>query len=966
MNPQYPYISRKQAEKFIENIEESLRQPNGNPLLHYAYGIGGIGKSTLLKKIEREYTSSIKCIKVSFDVNSRVDTPITLMKIINQKICDDVWTHGKTPFQKKLEEYQATLHKLENEPVEGESKVSKEQKEWVKQLFRGGAKLIGKVVTSEADGGIISGKTVDPILNPAVDLAVDAGANRIERFKKHQAIKNKPELQELIENPIPQFAKASIETLITSSKQKPILLFLDTYEKASSEFSTFLCQFLLADEKLQKVSVRIVIAGRYRLSNKRYQRMFQQYNSLISEKQLDKFTSEETNTYLQEIGITKPNEVRKFWKATKGYPYYLNLIRKQKENGKTVKLSRGGQDIVDLLLDGLSETERKIVILAAYCRWFDKPIIEYLVEKNNIVDKPKENFWFDWLVNLDFVIDDENYRLDDVARDVIRQTEHKKDKNKFTQVHQQLADYYQNLAKFKTSEDGLVDKYENPEWCEYVTESTYHILFANKNKGQVQLLTHFFEGAYFKKPDIAKDSFTAVSAESDLGDYKLLPGNTKSFLQSISLAIIFGWKIVGDNLDKYEINLESQEGKIGSKESQSFKSQVEYSLSKCFKKVGDLQGLAKCFGLVSIYLRSRQIKEYLNLLKQAEEEIEILGVNKYSNLSSFIFVNLGSSLIQSKKYEEALKTIDKAIDFNSNDYAAWCLRSINLSCLKKYGEALTNLDKAINCNSDEFYAWHIRATILHILERYEEALNDFNKAIDLYSDDPESWKSRGNTLCVLRRYEEALNDFNKAIDLHSGDPELWKSRGNTLYILERYEEALYDFHKAIDLHSDDPKVWRNLGSILIKLGKYEEAFNSIDKAIKINHDYSSAWNLLALLLSIQGDCNSALININRAIYLDKDEVLYIANKGIILTRKGDYNEALEFCNQAISKNANHEAGYYAKACYHALQNEVQQAIDNLSKAIDIAPRECRIEAKTNPDFNNLKNNLQFQALLNDD
>ncbi len=306
MNPPYPYISRKQAEKFIENLEKSLKQPQDNPLLHYAYGIGGIGKSTLLEKIERKYASGWRCIKVSFDVNSRIDTPITLMKIISKEISDHVWTHGKTPFQKKLEEYQGTLHKLETEPVEGESKVSKEQKEWVKQLFRGGAKLIGKVAASQADGGIISSEIVNPILNPAVDLAVDAGANKIERFKKHQAIKNKPELQELVENPIPQLAKSIIDTLIQNSKEKPILLFIDTYEKASSDFNTFLCKFLLANEKLHKAPVRIVMAGRYSLYSQRYQRMFQQHNSLISEKQLDKFTEEETTTYLKEIGILLP------------------------------------------------------------------------------------------------------------------------------------------------------------------------------------------------------------------------------------------------------------------------------------------------------------------------------------------------------------------------------------------------------------------------------------------------------------------------------------------------------------------------------------------------------------------------------------------------------------------------------------------------------------------------------------
>jgi len=92
-------------------------------------------------------------------------------------------------------------------------------------------------------------------------------------------------------------------------------------------------------------------------------------------------------------------------------------------------------------------------------------------------------------------------------------------------------------------------------------------------------------------------------------------------------------------------------------------------------------------------------------------------------------------------------------------------------------------------------------------------------------------------------------------------------------------------------------------------------------------------------------------------------LLYRANRGIILARAGRYTEALAECEQAINQDPKQESGYYGKACCYALQGEIRQAIDNLQKAIDIAPRRSRREAKQNPDFDSIRDDERFRALM---
>jgi len=102
MSLQNIYIARKQATEFALRIKQALNQPANFPVLHYAYGIGGIGKTTLLTKIAESYANDCQCIKVSCDrtVNESkyIDSPIRLMEIIDQELSGNVFL-GSSPFQ---------------------------------------------------------------------------------------------------------------------------------------------------------------------------------------------------------------------------------------------------------------------------------------------------------------------------------------------------------------------------------------------------------------------------------------------------------------------------------------------------------------------------------------------------------------------------------------------------------------------------------------------------------------------------------------------------------------------------------------------------------------------------------------------------------------------------------------------------------------------------------------------------
>ncbi|MFN7283638.1 MAG: TPR end-of-group domain-containing protein [Dolichospermum sp.] len=85
--------------------------------------------------------------------------------------------------------------------------------------------------------------------------------------------------------------------------------------------------------------------------------------------------------------------------------------------------------------------------------------------------------------------------------------------------------------------------------------------------------------------------------------------------------------------------------------------------------------------------------------------------------------------------------------------------------------------------------------------------------------------------------------------------------------------------------------------------------------------------------------------------------------GYLHNVRKDYQAAISSYDKAVEFKPDLHQAWYNKSCIYALQSNIEQAIKNLQIAINLLPEKVREWTKTNSDFDAIREDERFQALL---
>jgi hypothetical protein len=240
------FIDRPETDKFLSKLIEGLKDPANNPLVLHSWGIGGVGKTTLLAKIVEQHPEAA-ITQVSFGstsdgLTSDIETPIKLMKKLHEQLYPNLidWEDNEDEFTRRYNEYQITLSKLEKD---------KDAKEFGK-ILQGGIQVVSSINKPVADFSVSVIKTA----SESISLT-----DRFNDFLNRMDVtRGNVERQKLIKEPLPVLTKAFAASLLAKAEQQPVLLLFDTYEKVIPEIDRWLWHWLLANNELHDMAVRLV------------------------------------------------------------------------------------------------------------------------------------------------------------------------------------------------------------------------------------------------------------------------------------------------------------------------------------------------------------------------------------------------------------------------------------------------------------------------------------------------------------------------------------------------------------------------------------------------------------------------------------------------------------------------------------------------------------------------------------
>ena len=180
-------------------------------------------------------------------------------------------------------------------------------------------------------------------------------------------------------------------------------------------------------------------------------------------------------------------------------------------------------------------------------------------------------------------------------------------------------------------------------------------------------------------------------------------------------------------------------------------------------------------------------------------------------------------LVDTGKYEEALREVDKAFGLGLTEADLYLCRGRAYIGLQRYEQAVRDLDEAIALGLKEPVVYDGRGFAHFELGHYQCAKKDFDEAIRLGLEEARAWWGesgeehlyesndplrysmagvyffRGQTHLELSDYEKAVSDFNESIRLKSWDEDNYVGRGNAYLGLGLADKARQDFDKAEEL-----------------------------------------------------------------------------------------------------------------------------------------------------------------------
>ncbi|EAW34211.1 hypothetical protein L8106_08891 [Lyngbya sp. PCC 8106] len=151
--------------------------------------------------------------------------------------------------------------------------------------------------------------------------------------------------------------------------------------------------------------------------------------------------------------------------------------------------------------------------------------------------------------------------------------------------------------------------------------------------------------------------------------------------------------------------------------------------------------------------------------------------------------NRAMKLIESGDYQEAISTLNQAVNLNPGQLEAYLNRGVAYSELNSHASAIANYDKAIQLAPNNAEAYYYRGDEYLQAGNAPKALADYNKAIQFNPNYSQAYLDRGFIYYQQGESLKAIEDLQKAADLLGNQGDI-QTQNTALEVIQDIRNSL--------------------------------------------------------------------------------------------------------------------------------------------------------------------------------
>jgi tetratricopeptide (TPR) repeat protein len=220
------------------------------------------------------------------------------------------------------------------------------------------------------------------------------------------------------------------------------------------------------------------------------------------------------------------------------------------------------------------------------------------------------------------------------------------------------------------------------------------------------------------------------------------------------------------------------------------------------------------------------------------------------NNSSSTYIQKANDLLDKKKYEEALETLNQGILEMPDSVNLYDMRGALLDAFGLFEKAITDYTTAINKSTDQKQKAHFysnRGGTKQKIRDFEGAYKDCYIAVKLDSTNIHALNNLATTCDEVNKPEEVFIYLHKILEIDSTYVPAYVNLGFRHQMLEKHQEAIAYFDKALELSPEEPLGYSNRSYSKLKVNDLKGAMKDINKSIKLLPANSYAYRTRALI-----------------------------------------------------------------------------------------------------------------------